>query len=94
MAYKTVLGRAIGSVIKSRFLSRLLGHGISIWRIALVFAVIGAAAVGMLIVSVPARFEWVELAIGIPAILALYCWIIWRWGFGPEDRVLFRKKSD
>jgi hypothetical protein len=42
-------------------------------------------------VSLPARFEWVELAIGVPSILGLYGWIIWRWGFGPEDRVLFKK---
>jgi hypothetical protein len=30
----------------------------------------------------------------VPAILGLYGWIIWRWGFGPEDRVLFLKKKD
>lgn len=89
-----MISLGIGSFIKSRFLSRLLGHGISIWRSALVFAVISAAGVGMLIVSVPARFEWVELTVGIPVILGLYSWIIWRWGFGPEDRVLFRKKTD
>jgi hypothetical protein len=53
--------------------------------------VVAAALLGMAIVSVPARFEWVELVIGIPAILGLYSWIIWRWGFGPEDRVLFKK---
>jgi hypothetical protein len=60
----------------------------------LIFAVISAAGMGIIIVSVPARFEWAELALGIPAILGLYGWIIWRWGFGPEDRVLFRKKVD
>jgi len=26
-------------------------------------------------------------------VLGVYSWIIWRWGFGHEDRVLFRKKS-
>jgi O-antigen/teichoic acid export membrane protein len=84
----------IGSLIKARLLSRLLGAAISIWRGALVFAVIAAGMLGVLIVSLPARFEWVELAIGVPAILALYGWIIWRWGFGPDDRILFRKKVD
>ncbi len=86
-----MISLGVGSLIKSRFLARLLGHRISIWRMALVWAVAAAAALGVLIVSVPARLEWVELAIGIPAILGLYGWIIWRWGFGPEDRVLFRK---
>ena len=86
-----MLSLGIGSIIKVRFLSRLLDAPISIWRIALAFAVLAAAMLGVVIVSVPARFEWVELAIGVPAILGLYGWIIWRWGFGPEDRVLFRK---
>ena len=89
-----MISLGIGSVIKSRFLGRLLGQKISIWRGALIFAVLGAASTGVIIVSVPARFEWVELALGIPAILGLYGWIIWRWGFGPEDRILFRKKTD
>lgn len=86
-----MISLGIGSLIKARFLSSLLKHPISIWRSALVLAVASAAFLGMVIVSVPARFEWVELVIGIPAILGLYSWIIWRWGFGPEDRVLFKK---
>lgn len=88
-----MLSLGIGSIIKSRFLSRLLQAPISIWRWALVFAVAAAAMLGVIIVSLPPRFEWVELALGIPAILGLYSWIIWRWGFGPEDRVLFRKSE-
>ena len=35
--------------------------------------------------------EWLELLLGIPAILAAYGFVIWHRGFGPEDRVLFRK---
>ena len=84
----------IGSLIKSRLLSHLLGQNIRVWRWPLLIAVAAAALLGFIIVSVPARFEWVELTIGIPAILGLYGWIVWRWGFGPEDRVLFRKKRD
>ena len=86
-----MISLGIGSLIKARFLSRLLDHPISIWRGALVFAVLAAAMLGVGIVSLPPRFEWVELAIGIPAILGLYSWIIWRWGFSPDDRVLFKK---
>ena len=86
-----MISLGIGSLIKSRFLSRLLGHPISIWRSALIFAVAAAAILGVCVVSLPARFEWVELAVGIPAILGLYSWIIWRWGFSPDDRVLFKK---
>ena len=89
-----MISLAIGSLIKSRLLSRLLGQPIRVWRWALLVAVAAAALLGMAIVSVPARLEWIELAIGVPAILGLYGWIIWRRGFGPEDRVLFRKKKD
>jgi hypothetical protein len=35
--------------------------------------------------------EWAELIIGIPAILLAYGAVIWTRGFGPEDRVLFRR---
>lgn len=84
----------IGSFIKSRFLAKLLDEKIRIWRWALLPAISAAALLGIVIVSLPPRIEWVELAIGIPAILAIYSWIIWRWGFGHDDRILFRKKKD
>jgi hypothetical protein len=89
-----MISLGIGSLIKSRFLSKLLGQNIRVWRWTLLIAVTAAGLLGVIIVSVPAQFEWVELTIGIPAIFGLYGWIIWRWGFGPEDRVLFRKKPD
>lgn len=89
-----MLALGLGSIIKGRLLGRLLSERLSIWRGALVWAAIAAAMLGVIIVSVPARFEWVELTIGVPAILGLYGWIIWTKGFGPEDRVLFRKTKD
>ncbi len=88
-----MLALAVGSVVKGRFLGRLLGQRPLIWRGALVWGVVCAAMIGVIIVSLPPRFEWAELLLGIPAILALYSWIIWQWGFGPEDRVLFRKSG-
>jgi len=91
VACALMIALGIGSIIKGRLLGRLLGERLRIWRGALVWAVIAAGMLGIIIVSVPARFEWVELAIGIPAILGLYGWIIWTRGFGPEDRILFRK---
>jgi O-antigen/teichoic acid export membrane protein len=88
-----MLSLGLGSLIKARFLSRLLGARISTWRWPLLLAAAAASVVGMAFVALPPRLEWVELAIGVPVILALYSWIIWRWGFGPEDRVLFRKSE-
>jgi hypothetical protein len=41
--------------------------------------------------SLPHRYEWTELVLGIPAIAGAYLYVIWRWAFGPEDRKLFKK---
>lgn len=79
------------SVVKSHFLQHLLHHRVGTWRPALVIASSAAVIVGGLVVSLPRRFEWVELVFGIPIILGVYCAIIWRFGFGPDDRSLFAR---
>ena len=78
----------LASVIKSVMLARLLGTPVNNWRWPLVYAAAPAIVVGWLATRLP---EWLELIVGIPAILGVYCWVIWRRGFGPEDRVLFRR---
>jgi O-antigen/teichoic acid export membrane protein len=86
-----MLSLAIASLVKSRLLARLLDERINNWRWPLVWAAAPAAVVGWLATQfLP---EWAELAFGVPAILAVYCWVIWTRGFGPEDRVLFRKSA-
>ncbi len=80
---------ASASLLKSVLLARLLGERINNWRWSLAWAAIPAVAVGLV-----AKFtlpEWAEILLGMPAILAVYVWIIWHKGFGPEDRMLFRK---
>lgn len=82
---------SIASVVKSRLLARNLDVPISTWRWPLVAAGVVAAAVGWAVV----RFlsGWWQIGIGVPVILASYCAIIWHFGFGPADRVLFRKQD-
>ena len=82
---------AFASLSKAWLLSRILAVPVNNWRWALVWAAIPAALVGWLATFLP---EWAELAFGIPAILATYGYVIWRAGFGPEDRVLFRKQIE
>jgi len=82
------LALAVSSVIKALLLKRLLKAPVSNWRWALVWATAPAVLIGYLATLLP---EWAELLFGIPAILAVYGWVIWHRGFGPEDRVLFRK---
>jgi len=78
----------IGAVIKSRLLAKLLGAPVSGWRWPLVLAAAVAGAIGAVTTRIP---EWSELLLGIPVVLAAYCFIIWRKGFTPEDRVLFKR---
>ncbi len=90
VALALALSLGVGSLIKVGLAARLLKHPISVWRWPLLFAGLTAAAVGIVAVSGP---EWSELVFGIPAILAAYGWVIWKYGFGEEDRVLFRKTA-
>ncbi len=80
---------AVSSLVKSRLAGRVLGAPIRLWRWALVAAGTAAGLVGLIAIRLP---EWMELAFGIPAILAAYALVIWRWGFGEDDRAFFRKE--
>ncbi|GAA3998943.1 lipopolysaccharide biosynthesis protein [Sphingomonas humi] len=84
------LGLAFAAIAKSRLASRLLGAPVSGWRWPLVWAAAAAVAVGQVTKFFP---EWLELGLGIPLILAAFGLIIWRKGFGPEDRLLFKMKK-
>ena len=84
-----MLALCISSLAKAVMLSRILNEPVNNWRWALVWAAGAALLVGQVVILLP---EWAELALGIPAILGVYGWIIWTRGFGPEDRVLFRRR--
>ena len=58
------------------------------WRWPLVYAAGAAVVVGYAFTFLP---EWIELVVGIPAVLATYALVIWRRGFDEGDKVLFRK---
>ncbi len=89
IALALALGTA--SLVKAFVLSRFLGQTINNFRWALVYATAPAVLVGWLATRLP---EWAELAFGVPAILLVYGFVIWHRGFGPEDRVLFRRNVD
>ena len=83
-----LIALAASSLIKALLLGRLLGAPVSNWRWALVYAAAAAVVMGQLFTYLP---EWVELIIGIPAVLGTYALVIWRRGFDENDKVLFRK---
>jgi hypothetical protein len=84
-----MLALGFASLVKSRLLAGILGASVNNWRWALVWAAAPAVLVGWAFTRYMP--EWTELLLGIPAILLVYGWVIWHRGFGPEDRVLFRK---
>ena len=80
----------VSSLVKALLLKHLLGAPVSNWRWALVYAAAPAVVVGYAFTWAP---EWMELVIGIPAVLGTYALVIWRRGFSDEDKVLFRKQA-
>ncbi|PKP65642.1 MAG: polysaccharide biosynthesis protein [Alphaproteobacteria bacterium HGW-Alphaproteobacteria-7] len=84
-----LIALALSSLIKALMLKHLLKAPVSNWRWALVYAAAPAVVVGYAFTFMP---EWIELLIGVPAVLATYAFVIWRRGFGEEDKVLFRKQ--
>lgn len=80
---------SMSSWVKSRLLARFLQQSVNNWRWPLLWAAAPAVVVGWVVTTfLP---EWAELSFGIPAILLAYGFVIWHKGFGPEDRVLFRR---
>lgn len=91
MALLLALGMA--SILKSRLLCRILGAPVQGWRMPLIWAAAAAGSVGYLLMLLPRHLEFVELIVGIPAILIVFGIVLWRFGFTHEDRVLFRRKK-
>ncbi|MEH3107759.1 MAG: lipopolysaccharide biosynthesis protein [Sphingomonas fennica] len=92
-ALALMLALGLASIAKARLLAKLLGARVSGWRWPVVGASLIAGTVGWAVTRVPADYEWVELAVGVPLILGVYGVVVWYRGFTPEDRTLFRLKG-
>jgi O-antigen/teichoic acid export membrane protein len=88
-----IVALAFAAVAKARLLKAKLGVPVVGWRWALLPATALAIIVGWAVTRLPHHFEWLELSLGIPAILGSYGYLVWRRGFGKEDRALFRTKA-
>jgi O-antigen/teichoic acid export membrane protein len=84
-----MLSLAASSVLKAWLLSAKLNASVNNWRWTLAWAAAPAVLTGWLALTVLP--EWAALIFGMPAILFAYAYVIWHKGFGPEDRVLFRR---
>ena len=92
-AVALALALGLASVLNARLLCRLLDAPVQGWRWSLIWAAAAAVAVGAGFTVLPQRFEWIELTIGIPAILLAFFFVVWKRGFTHEDRALFRKQG-
>ncbi len=79
----------VASLLKARLLGKILNHPINNWRWPLVWAAVPAVLIGF--ATQRLLPGWATLAVGAPAILLSYGFVIWHKGFGPDDRVLFRR---
>lgn len=81
---------AVASFTKAALLKHLTQTPVWGFRWALIAAGVIAAGVGTLFTRLP---EWAELSFGLPAIVATYALVIWRYGLTDDDRALFRKST-
>ena len=92
-ALALTIALGVGALVKARLLSHLLKARVNAWRWPLLSACGAACIVGAAFVALPPSLEWVELVFGVATILVVYSLVIWRWGFGPDDRALFRRQK-
>lgn len=90
VALALMLALAFASAAKATLLSRLLHARVNGWRWILVIAIPIAVITGYVFTLAP---EWVELSMGVPAILFAYGFTIWRYGLTEDDRQLFKKNK-
>ena len=81
---------AFSSVIKSRLAAHELRAPVRIWRWWIAAAALAALPFG--VAAWPLPFG-ADIGVGLIGVLVAFWFIIWRYGFGEEDRVLFRKAS-
>jgi O-antigen/teichoic acid export membrane protein len=89
-ALALALALGLASILKARLLARLLEAPVHGWRWSLIWAGAAATVTGFMVIQLP---EWIELSLGVPAILVAFGFVVWYRGFTQEDRALFRKQG-
>lgn len=78
---------AVG-IARQWLMGHVLGHAVGFWRWSLLGAGAAAFALGYAARSLP---ELWEMLVTIPGVLLLFAALIWRFGYGPKDRLLIRR---
>lgn len=82
------LSVAAVSIARQWLMGHVLGHAVGFWRFSLLGAGAAAFALGYAARSLP---ELWEMLVTIPGVLLLFAAAIWRFGYGPEDRLLIAR---
>jgi hypothetical protein len=69
-------------------MGRVLGRPVGLWRWSLLGAGGAAFAFGYAARGLP---ELWQMLVTIPGVIALFALLIWRFGYGPGDRVLLAR---
>ncbi len=80
---------AFASITKSRLLASELGQRVSGWQFDLAWATAAGVVAGAVIRMLPQALQ----LLGVPVILVAFGAVLWKKGFGPEDRELFRMRK-
>lgn len=84
---------AFSSITKSRLLRIELAAPVSGWRWDLIWSTLSGLVVGVAVHYFLSGI--LQLIIGVPAIMVAFGAVLWKTGFGPEDRELFKlRKSE
>ncbi|HVJ03662.1 MAG TPA: lipopolysaccharide biosynthesis protein [Sphingomonas sp.] len=90
-AVALALSLTLGSAAKAIMLRSMLQAPVLSIRPSFFVAIVVAGLVGSAFMSLPHRYEWAELSLGMPAILITFLFVMIKFGFDDEDRALFRK---
>lgn len=85
-----LLGLVAAGVIRQQVLGRALAADVTIWRWSLLGAGAIAFGFGYAVRMLP---ELPEMLVAIPGVLLVFGAVIWRFGFGREDRALFVRRA-
>ena len=69
-------------------MGHVLKQPVGLWRWSLLGAGAAAFALGYAARELP---ELWQMLVTIPGTLALFALLVWRFGYGPDDRTLFRR---
>lgn len=82
------LSVAAGAIARQLLMGRVLGHAVGLWRWSLLAAGGAAFALGSAARSLP---ELWQMLVTIPGVLLVFALVVWRFGYGPADRVLLSR---